>query len=47
MNLNKRISRLANKAFIVVFIAYMLDVAFARLVAFGAGLYVAPVFIFL
>src|SRR3989339_193836 len=45
MNLNKRISRLANKAFIVVFIAYMLDVAFARLVAFGAGLYVAPVFL--
>ena len=41
----KKIFRLANKLFVVVFIAYMMDVAYARLEALGAGLYFAPIFL--
>lgn len=46
MNQNKKIFRLANKAFVVVFFAYMLDVVYARLDALGVGLYCAPLFLF-
>lgn len=45
MNQNKKIFRLANKAFVVVFFAYMLDVLYARLDALGMGLYGAPFFL--
>ncbi|MBU1995557.1 MAG: hypothetical protein KKF78_00200 [Candidatus Omnitrophica bacterium] len=45
MKQDKIIFRLANRIFIAVFLAYMLDVSYARLEALGVGLYLAPIFL--